>query len=750
MKIGQITTPVSNISGVGEKAAFNLSKLNIFSVADLLQHYPREWEDRTKRIPLAFHDTVKKIHTVAKVLAHEYFGFGRMRTLKIIIDDGTRTAGLVCFNRNFLENSLTIGSIINISGSFSIRYGELQSSSFETEVLSKSGELHEYKNCILSDSKVFPIYPLTAGITQTQMRKFITRALKSFGKGIENELPESVIKKHNLLNKQDAIFKMHLPETLAETELAKHSLIFEELFLFQKQIIKRYYERNGRLPDINTENILHGVDLIQEVSSSCTTTIDNSNTIQNKINQEEKTLNISSTDFTGTLSPKQKKLFSRLPFTLTNDQMRAIIDINADIDRCYMSTSNKKATTFEKPPMSRLLQGDVGSGKTLVAFFACLRQIDYDGQCAILAPTELLARQHADNAANLLEVACGIRLAFLTGNLKTTGRAQLVKQLKNGDIDIVIGTHALFSQDIIYHNLRLVIIDEQHRFGVVQRNAILEKGRTSMEAQKKITNNFPAEQINSNNSTPSLLMMSATPIPQTLALTVFGDLDISNIRSMPQGRLPIKTHLTRRGNEAKAYEAVRTELRNGHQAYFVYPLIEQGENNNLKSAEESFEFLSKRIYPEYKCALVHSQIDDSTQHQILTDFKNGKIDVIVATSVVEVGVDVPNATCMVIEQAERFGLAALHQLRGRVGRGKNQSYCFLIYSQNLTENGKARLKALYENTDGFIIAEKDMKLRGPGEVAGIQQSGYLTLGLADPIRDIELLLITRTEVIENF
>ncbi|MFI3257647.1 MAG: ATP-dependent DNA helicase RecG, partial [Spirochaetales bacterium] len=457
--------------------------------------------------------------------------------------------------------------------------------------------------------------------------------------------------------------------------------------------------------------------------------------------------------FKKSLSPRQKLLHDRLTFSLTDDQIDVILHINYDIDAGFDTSQTDGKQSFQ---MARLLQGDVGSGKTLVAFFAALRIIDWGGQCALLAPTELLARQHAQNAANLLEVLIGsegkgVQVAFLTGNIQAKGRALLLKSLKSGDIDLVIGTHALFSASVIYHNLRLVIIDEQHRFGVIQRNAIIDKGRTSL------VNTENAEPVS-----PALLMMSATPIPQTLALTVYGDLDVSTIKTMPAGRKPIITHLTRQGNEKRVYEAVRSELQKGHQAYFVYPRIEDSQDfddedslfdsqsKGLKSAEHMYDFLSQQVYPDFKCALIHSKIDEQAQSVILNDFRNNDIQVIVATSVVEVGVDVPNASCMVIEHAERFGLAALHQLRGRVGRGKAQSACFLIYSEKLSEHGKARLKVMHESTDGFFIAEEDLRLRGPGEVTGIQQSGYFTLGIADPIRDSDLLEQARKEVLAEF
>ena len=358
--------------------------------------------------------------------------------------------------------------------------------------------------------------------------------------------------------------------------------------------------------------------------------------------------------------------------------------------------------------------------------------------------------QGENEAARLLE-AVGVSVAYLTGNIKTKGRDNLLSALKKGDINLVIGTHALFSKNVQYHDLALAIIDEQHRFGVMQRSAILDKGRTSVVATDKFAQPPFRE--------PNLLMMSATPIPQTLALTVFGDLDVRTIHTMPQGRKPVTTYLTKAGNERNAYEAVRKELNAGHQAYFVYPAIEQnldanegefgtdsfGKKSPLKSAEESFTFLQTQVYPNFKCALIHSKIEEEEQNRILEDFRANKIQVLVATTVVEVGVDVPNATCMVIEQADRFGLAALHQLRGRVGRGSAQSYCFLIYRANITENGIERMKALHETTDGFKIAEEDLRLRGPGEITGTAQSGELAFKIANLARDMKLMQEARHE-----
>ena len=694
MKLSNIETPISTISGIGPSLASAFSKLNIFKISDLLTTYPKGYEDRTKTIPIKEFSKVAKVHCFAKVLDHQWFGFGKMKTLKIIIFDGETRGTLVCYNRPFMEKTLPIGSIISVTAPFSFKYGEIQTSVFDAQLVAKSGELNNFIGKINPTSKILSLYHLTSGLTQNQYRKTVQQALKMYGNGISSELPEKIIQRQDLFSKQQAIHAIHTPETLEQLEKAIKTIKFEELYFFQEAILKRVAER--------------------------------------------KNCSKASDDFTD-LSPRQIELEKSLPFELTEDQKKIIATINTEID-----SSCKDAAKYLKNPesfsekskpftLSRLIQGDVGSGKTLVAFFAVLRIIDWGGQCVILCPTELLARQHAENAAKLLS-PLGINPSFLTGNIKAKGRNTLLQSIKEGKTQLIIGTHALFSKNVQYNDLQLAIIDEQHRFGVIQRNTIKEKC-----------------------SIPNILMMSATPIPQTLALTVYGDLDISTIKTMPQGRLPIKTHLTKAGNESNVYETVRKELQNGNQAYFVYPLIEnlndedeiETNTKKIKNAVEMYEFLSQKVYPEFSCGLIHSKIDEEEQNRILKDFKNGKIQIIVATTVVEVGVDVPNATCMIIEQAERFGLAALHQLRGRVGRSSKQSYCFLVYGEKLTDLAKSRLKAMYETTDGFELAELDLKLRGPGEVAGIQQSGNLTLGLSDPVQDKELLEIARKEVLAS-
>ena len=719
MKLEDIKTPVTSLPGVGPKAAQLFSKLNIFTAGDLLSFYPKDYEDRRARIPLKDFQKAK-VHTACIVQSHEYFGYGRMKTLKIIISDETCSASLICFNRNFLEHSLTPGSIISVTGTFTEKYGQIQSTAFDVTLLSETGNLEEYKESLLPDSGIIPVYPSTEGLTQKVIRKAVKNAVQQYLRGIDDEIPECYVKENNLLSKQEAVKLIHLSQTPDEIQKARKTLIYEELFNFQKIIAERAYLHKGAVPEANLEDA--------EKKSRTEWTL----TAQNYTDSQLES-------FINELSPLQKDLYSRLPFPLTPDQMTVISRINQDIDRGYLERNNilTGKTTPDKTAftMQRLLQGDVGSGKTLVAFFACLRILNWKGQCAVMAPTELLARQHAETAAKLLQ-PLGINVAFLTGNVKASGRTNLLKALKSGSVNIVIGTHALFSRQVEYNDLQLAIIDEQHRFGVIQRQQILDKGRRTENSQKV-------------SFEPHLLMMSATPIPQTIALTVFGDLDVSVIKTLPQGRKPVTTYLVKEGNEHNVYEAVRKELTQGHQAYFVYPAIDsENINQDIKSCEENFQNLSKNVFPEYKCALLHSRVPEEEQIKILKDFQEGKIQVLTSTTVIEVGVDIPNATCIVIEQADRFGLAQLHQLRGRVGRSDKQSFCFLIYSKKISETGIERMKVLRQNTDGFIIANQDLKLRGPGELTGTIQAGNLSLGIADIIRDQNILIKARYDAFQ--
>ena len=769
MKLEQIKTPVSAVGGVGPQLSKSLARLNIFTVGDLLNHFPKDYDDKSKKVYLKDFVKAKKVHTVAKVLGHEWFGFGKMRTLKIIINDGTATAQLICFNRQFLEKMILPGMIVNVSGQFFVKYNSLQSSSFDVSKFKQNVACDDLKQLIElmpEDSSVLPVYRLTEGVTQKQMSKIIKNAINQYGHGIEDEIPSEFISKYKLVSKQQAISMIHNPETLEEALAARRTLAYEELLKFQYAILKRSYKRRGVIPSKILEFDENGnVVYEQKKQTSHGNNVENQKT-ENQ-NDVKTAKEITKAEFVESLSPLQKKLIEKIPFDLTQDQMNVIFQMDEEIDQGYLERnkiaiseveSESESALVEKNfvhTMNRLLQGDVGSGKTLVALFVCLRAISWKGQCAFMAPTEILAKQHADKIAKMLD-CLGVRTAFLTGNVKSSGRNQLLKALKDGEIDIIIGTHALFSANVVYNDLQLAVIDEQHRFGVAQRQAILAKGRKS-------ENNVILE--------PHVLMMSATPIPQSLALTMFSDLDISVMKTMPNNRKPVITYLVKEGNEKNAYEAVRKELKKGNQAYFVYPAIENEfesfddessdvekssfeysdddviSTRRLKSAEKNFKHLAETVFPEFKCALVHGRIDEEEQSKILNDFHSGKIQVLVATTVIEVGVDNPKATCMVIEQADHFGMSQLHQLRGRVGRGSEQSYCFMIYSKNITESGIERMKALRLSNDGFYIAEQDLKNRGPGEMNGTLQSGALEFKIADVSRDKKMLLAARNDAI---
>ena len=473
---------------------------------------------------------------------------------------------------------------------------------------------------------------------------------------LEEILPQETIERNNLVSRTEAFSFVHWPKNEEEIIKGRRTLSFTELLLLELSILR-----------------------------------------EKKTKKTNKTIKP---------SRLEKKFISTLPFPLTQDQGKAIDEIREDLS--------------SSTPMYRLLQGDVGAGKTLVAWISALSVIEKGGQVAFMAPTELLARQHAEKASELLS-PLGVRIAFVTGEVKGKGRSLLLKALSQGEVDLAIGTHALFSSDVNFKNLKYVIIDEQHRFGVEQREALTKKGET-----------------------PHVLMMTATPIPRTLAMTVFADMDTSVIHSMPLGRKAIKTFTVSSQNRDKMYEAVGVEFQRGHQAYFVYPRIDDEGESDLRDVKSMYSFLQTK-YPGVQSALIHSKLDEEDKVRILREFREKKIQYLVSTSVVEVGIDIPDATCMVIEHAERFGLAALHQLRGRVGRSDLQSYCFLVFEPSLSEEGKERLKVMRETNDGFLIAEKDLEIRGPGEMSGNKQSGFLKLKYASITEDQDILEEARAE-----
>ncbi len=508
-----------------------------------------------------------------------------------------------------------------------------------------------------------PVYSLTEGLSQKAVRNAVSAALKRFSPELEDPVPHPVRVAEGLMELQAALLGVHNPDSPETAEAARRRLCFEELFIYQLTLARRTMLRRRDTRKSRPDGTRKVMDSVR----------------------------------------------ATLPFSLTDDQKTVLSEIIGDLKNPW--------------PMNRLLHGDVGSGKTLVALLAALYAVERGEQVALMVPTELLARQHAWNASALFSDH-GVSVALVLGGTRAPVKLAMREALARGEIDLVIGTHALFSEGLVYANLGLVIIDEQHRFGVDQREAILSRG-----------------------TAPDLLLMSATPIPRSLALTAFGESDISTIKTMPPGRKPVETHLARIGNEQRVYDFVRRELEAGRQAYFVYPAIEEGVRRELRSATDMADVLAGH-FQNYTVGLVHSRMDLEERAGTMDRFRSGKIDVLVATSVVEVGVDVPNATCMVIEHAELFGLAALHQLRGRVGRGNFQAYCILVYQEPLTDDGKERLKVLYRSTDGFHIAEEDLRIRGPGDLLGTKQAGFLPLKIADIRRDMDIMISARRYIAE--
>ncbi len=660
MFLGEVRTSIRELKGVGPSRAKAYASMGILTYENLLTHLPRSFEDRQHPTTLSRSYEEKSSYVIAEVIAHDSIGGGRKKTLKVIISDNSGYASLLCFGRNFLENMLTVGKTFHIYGNFSFHFGEIQCSTFEVEPLIEGQPPVKF-------GAILPLYPLTAGLTQNIIRRDMKNLLSQIVPYIEDQLPTGLLQEQKLLSYGEALQNLHFPGAMSNYDQAKRTLAYTELFYLQATLIRKQINRKREI--FNS----------RELKERRLTSIDSANSLA-------------------------QRLIKSLPFTLTQDQVTVLHEIEQDLSRPY--------------PMNRLVQGDVGSGKTLTGFLSMLPIIEAGGQVAFMAPTELLAKQHAESAARFLE-PLGVKIALLTGSVPAKRRSLLLEALKDGSLDCIIGTHALFSGDVVFHDLQYAIIDEQQRFGVAQRISLSQKGRA-----------------------PHLLLMTATPIPRTMALTLFGDLDISTITTMPPGRKPIITHLAAEKSRQRVYDAVKVELDRAHQAYFVYPKIEATEKSELRDVHTMYQFLGEE-YPEFRGGLIHSRIAEDEKESIMHQFREGTIQYLVSTSVVEVGVDVPNATCMIIEHAERFGLSALHQLRGRVGRGAEQAYAFLVFSSELQEDGKKRLKVMKESHDGFYIAEQDLLIRGPGEITGGRQSGYLGLVFADIVKDLELMKVAR-------
>ncbi len=653
----ELTTPVQFLKGVGPKRAEALRAVGVETVEDLLLYLPRRYVDRSHLTPI----NRLQVNSPATILA-KVVGVGEERgrrpRLVVVLEDGTGFIECVWFQGyKYIKGLLQKGQRVMVSGQVRF-FGRLQMPHPEFEVL--EGEEEE----LIHTGRIIPIYPSTAGLKAIRLNN---RSLRSLIKGvldslpqIEEILPEEVIQKHSLLSRQEAIGNLHFPTSWELVKRAKERLAFEEFFLWELVMAMRQRER------IKEDGL-----------------------------QFKRPGSLVGSFIEG------------LPFSLTSAQRRVLREIYRDVS--------------SGSPMHRLLQGDVGSGKTIVALICLLWAVENGYQAALMAPTEILAEQHYHTLGRLLG-PIDLETTLLVSGLPKSQREKTLRAIGEGIIKVVIGTHALIEEGVEFANLGLAVIDEQHKFGVVQRASLRGKG-----------------------SSPHLLVMTATPIPRSLALTVYGDLDISLLDELPPGRREVKTGWRSEKDRGKVYSFLRQKIKEGRQAYVICPLVEESEKLDLKAATQMAEHLGKEVFPEFKVELLHGRMKGEVKEEIMGRFRRGEIDILVSTTVVEVGADVPNAAIILVEHAERFGLSQLHQMRGRVGRGEHQSYCILLVSYPLTSEAKERIETICRTNDGFRIAEADLRLRGPGEFMGTKQHGLPQFKVADLASNGPLLRMARQE-----
>ena len=641
--VARLTDPITMLKGIGPSKAKQFANLNIFTLGDLICHFPRGYEDRTRLVPIEKLEPDVPACFRAMVMntpktAHIRKGLDITR---VQVADTTGRLNLTFFNSKYVSDQLQYGKEY-------IFYGAVSGDFIGYNMTNPAFEALD--SVPVTTRRVLPVYPLTAGLSNAAVLKAVRQALAVCDAPAEI-IPEEVRRQYGILGAERAYYAIHEPSSMAEAELAKKRLIFEEFFVFSA-----------------------GLSLMRASRAEKKT---------------ESYVNLDLTPFRASL-----------PFTLTGAQNRAIDEILAD---------------FRKgAPMNRLVQGDVGSGKTMVAAAAAFAAVQNGRQAALMAPTEILAEQHYESLGKLF-APLGLRTVLLTGSMTVKEKRLVREAIASGEADLAVGTHALLSEATQFENLGLVITDEQHRFGVSQRAKLSAKGND-----------------------PHLLVMSATPIPRTLALLMYGDLDVSILDELPPGREPVDTFLVGESYRARINAFIRKQVAGGHQCFVVCPAVEENEELGIKAATVWAETLQQTVFPDLRIALLHGQMKGAEKEEAMAAFARGEADVMVATTVIEVGVDVPNATLMVIEDADRFGLSQLHQLRGRVGRGKAKSYCILT-SHNKNQETLQRLKALCKTTDGFKIAEEDLKLRGPGDFFGSRQSGLPTFRVANLSYDLQTL-----------
>ncbi|MCG9129543.1 ATP-dependent DNA helicase RecG [Candidatus Poribacteria bacterium] len=673
------TNTLQYVKGIGPKRAEILSEeIDVHDVGGLLEYYPRDYLDRSKIVDiynLGRSESGEPETIQGKVVNHVTqppVAKGRKSIGKVSVFDGTGVAVLINFGRRigYIKSILPTETEVVISGKFTRRYNEIQTTDYEFEIFDEDNLIHT--------KRIVPKYPLTAKLTAKMIRTAVRNVLNEIGDKIPEILPIQVRKENQLIDRQHAINEIHFPTSDTYRIAAQRRLAFDEFFLLSLGMEMRKDNRTAQ----------NGISFVIDHADS--------NSLLNRF-------------------------IALLPFELTRAQSKVVEEILNDMKSSRV--------------MNRLIQGDVGSGKTVVAAMSLLCAIENGYQGALMVPTEILAEQHHQNLNDLLS-PLGLKVVLLKSDLSKSERDEAMTAISDGSANLIVGTQALIQEDVEFSNLGLVIVDEQHRFGVMQRATLRGKGKSSTDKQLS----------------PDVLVMTATPIPRTLSLTVYGDLNISVIDELPPGRQKIETVWIKEKNRGELYVDLKKEINNGKQAYIVYPLVEESEKlEELKAATNMAEHIQKDVFPDLRIGLLHGQMKSVEKQDVMTKFNAKEIDILVATTVIEVGIDVPNATIMVIENAERFGLAQLHQLRGRVGRGSDKSYCYLVATPK-TDEAYRRVQVMVRSNNGFEIAEEDLNIRGPGEFFGTRQSGMPTFKIANIISDAELLESAKKEamnIIEN-
>ena len=669
-----LSNPITYITGVSvHRASLFYAELGIKTCNDLLHFFPFRYIDKTQFYSIKeLQPNSSEVQLVGKITHVKSIAQKRGSRLVATFQDASGTMELVWFKgQKWIKDSLKINVPYVVYGKLNHYNGSFSIPHPEMELVS------EYKKKL--QSKMQPVYPSTekltnSGVSNKMVRGYIQSLLQQVFEGIQESLSQEILDDFQLISKREALLNVHFPKNQELLTKAEFRLKFEELFFIQLQLARKKLINKAKIKGAVFENV---GEVFNEFYSK------------------------------------------KLPFDLTNAQKRVLKEIRKDV--------------ASGAHMNRLLQGDVGSGKTIVALLAMLLAIDNGFQATIMAPTEILARQHYIAVSSLLE-GMKLNVDILTGSVKVKKRREIHENLENGSLHILIGTHALLEDKVKFQNLGIAIIDEQHRFGVAQRSKLWAKGSENSSQQGRVP--------------PHILVMTATPIPRTLAMSVYGDLDISVIDELPPGRKEVKTVHRYDSNRLSVFKFMRDEIGKGRQIYLVYPLIQESEAMDYKDLMDGYESVSREFpTPKYQISIVHGKMKPADKEFEMQRFVKGETQIMVATTVIEVGVNVPNASVMVIESAERFGLSQLHQLRGRVGRGADQSYCILLTSFKLSDEAKTRLKTMVATSDGFKIAEVDLKLRGPGNIMGTQQSGVLNLKIADVVKDGATLVKARNAAI---